>query len=217
VKNINFALADLTTNNEKMSKKSREILSEEQKTLKYLRAIIEEQKKLSRIESAPDNLEGIEIGEQQVKLITQEAAEDLCMLEKKCQELVWDNQEMQKVLNGLEVQTPELHVRPRLVQASKIIEELASHSHHDISKDAKSVKKLKIHGNYSHEISSQLTQWSSHVTLESPGLSTDLAKLILKVHQKKLKKHSDHDQTLTHLHSKKSHLEQKIRSLEISS
>lgn len=222
IKNLNFALADLTTSNERLSKKNKEFISEEHKTLKYVKALIDEQKKIVQKEIGTESNENWQVADEQIKIITQEAAQELCLLEKKCEEIERENGELKKILAGLEVTAhasasakveveKEKEKEIKVLGVQQIVDLLASDSG-DIAKEVKVIRKAKVGHKYLGEMQRHVDEWITTITKDYHEISKDLCKLLKKNQQKSNKKKSELNSKLSQKHQEKSHLESKLKA-----
>ena len=214
IKNLNFALADLTTSNERLSKKNKEFISEEHKTLKYVKALIDEQKKIVQREVGTDSNENWQVADEQIKIITQEAAQELCLLEKKCEEIERENEELKTIVAGLEVTA---QVRVEVVKEKKppgvqeIVDLLASASG-DVAKEVKALRKVKVGHRYVGEMQRHVDEWIASVSKDYNEVSKDLCRLLKKNQQKLSQRKAELSSKLAHKHQEKSHLEAQLKA-----
>lgn len=220
IKNLNFALMDLIENSDKKAKKYREYSSTEQKTLTYIKHLVKEQRKVLHPDQSNEKVQGLDLAEQNLKVFTQEAAEEICLLEKKCKELEEENEKLKVALEELERKTAtesrsnEVKVKSEktLKSIHEVLETLKS-DHESKDKSISSMLKKKVHDSYQLGIDSIVNDWvtNTHLALDHTSYGK-LTAYIVKSMQKGQEKQKSLSETLAHKSLKREKLEHDLKS-----
>lgn len=221
VKNINFALSDFAQTSEIKLKKFKEHSSSEQKTLTYIRHLVKEQKKSIQPSQKREKVQGLDLAEQNLKNFTQEAAQEICLLEKKCSELEEENKKLQVLADSeIRVQREEEKVENiehlsgiKLKSIEEVLQILRSDHVFNDKSGFSALKKSRIHGTYAPEIDLVIANWvsSTHLQLDHTSFSA-LSAFILKKIEKTSNRQKSFSKSLIRRSKKREKLENALNS-----
>ena len=218
IKNINFALSDLAQTSEKKLKKLKEHSNLELKALSYIKHLVKEQKKSIQPDQKREKVQGLDLAEQNLKNFTQEAAEEICLLEKRCKELEEENKNLQvladkEVIVEPKVKKTDSHREIKLKSIEEVLQSLGTdHSLTDKS-GILALKKSRIHNSYPTEIDLIVSNWvsSTHLQLDHSSFPA-LSAYIQKKFQKWSEKQKSSEKSLKRRLKKREKLEEALKS-----